>query len=84
MTLNFHVRHEVTPERTSEVLQAIARGDTFDHVTQFERQMGRLRQLGLVTGTDLELTSLADMLLCITDAKPQLLPDLMHYIHYTR
>ena len=86
MTLNFHVRHEVTPERTSEVLQAIARGDTFDHVIQFERQVGRLRQLGLVAGTgaDLELTSLGDMLLRITDTKPQLLPDLMHYIHYTR
>ena len=83
MTLNFHVRHEVTPDRTSEVLQAIARGDAFDHVIQFERQMGRLRQLGLVKDTGLELTPLADTLLRIIDAKPQLLSDLMHYIHYT-
>jgi len=86
MTLNFHVRHEVTPARTTEVLQAIARGRTFDHVIQSERQVGRLRALGLVTGTvpELELASLADDLLRVADTKPQLLPDLMHYLHYSR
>jgi len=86
MTLNFHVRHEVTPERTTEVLLAISRGYTFDHVIQFERQVGRLRELGLVAGTvpDLELTPLADELLRVADTKPQLLPDLMHYLHYIR
>jgi hypothetical protein len=85
MTLNFHMRHEVTPERTFEVLQALAEGIPFDHVIQFDRQVGRLRKLGLVEGigNDLQLTPMANELLRITDAKPQLVFDLMHYSHYT-
>lgn len=85
MTLNFHVRHEVTPERVAEVLQAIARGETFDYVIQPERQVGRLRTLGLITDTTSkrELTPLARELLRVTHAKPNLLPELMHYLHYS-
>ena len=47
-SLNFHVRHEVTPERTWDVLVAIAEGYSFSHVIQADRQVGRLRQLGLL------------------------------------
>lgn len=83
MTLNFHVRHEVTPDRVVEVLQAIGRKKPFDHVTQFHRQVGRLRTLGLAVGIgeDIALTPAGNHLLYIDDAKPQLLPDLMHYLH---
>jgi len=85
MVLSFHVRHEITPERIIETFEAIARGQNADYVTQYERQMRRLRTLKLITGTatNPELTTQAQELLRITEAKPQLLPDLMHYLHYT-
>ena len=47
--LNFHVRHEVAPERVWGVLDAIVKGLEYEHITQSERQLRRLRQLELVT-----------------------------------
>lgn len=85
MTLNFHVRHEVTPERVTEVFRNVAQGFPFDHVTQSARQVSRLRKLGLIEGAgdDPQLTPLGESLARVTEAQPQPTFDLMHYLHYT-
>lgn len=81
MTLSFHIRHEVTPERSKEVFDAI--GDTlpYQYVTQAERQEMRLRQLGLVVNDTYTENGKVLRLLC--DKTPTLWGDLLHYHHYS-
>ncbi|HNS41023.1 MAG TPA: hypothetical protein PKJ56_12375 [Promineifilum sp.] len=81
MSFSLHVRHEVTPDRTWAVLQAIGNGESADHVVQSDRQAARLRQLGLLAGQ--ELTPLGEQLLTICLIKPDLWGELGHYLHYT-
>lgn len=81
MTLSFHVRHEVTFDRAKEVLFAVAREETYEHVLQFERQITRLRQLGLMI--DNRLTALGEAVFTLCEAKSDLWGDLLHFCHYT-
>ncbi|MCG8346807.1 MAG: hypothetical protein MI924_03365 [Chloroflexales bacterium] len=80
--LSFHIRHEVTPDRCSEVFAAIAEGHPYQHVLQSARQETRLRQLGLITAQELSAEGQALVRLC--RQKPALWGDLLHYLHYTR
>ncbi|MBE2199244.1 MAG: hypothetical protein IAE79_11590 [Anaerolinea sp.] len=80
MTLSFHVRHEVTFDRAKEVLFAVAREETYEHVPQPERQITRLRQIGLMTGN--KLTALGKTVFALSDTKPDLWGDLLHFCHY--
>lgn len=79
--LSFHIRHEVTPERTKAVFGALAEGQPAPYVTQSSRQETRLRQLGLVAGT--ALTEQGSALWHICHRKPELWGDLLHVLHYT-
>jgi hypothetical protein len=83
--LNFHVRHEITPDRTWAVLVAIVQGYDFDHVTQYDRQLSRLRQLGLIdkAGKGFQLMQTGQCLYQIGVGKPDTALDLLHYLHYT-
>lgn len=82
--LNFHVRHEVTPDRVWSVLEAVAEGFDYEHVTQSDRQLSRLRQLDLVTSRgDLALTPRGQQVYQFGMQKPNALADLWHYLHYT-
>lgn len=81
MTLSLHVRHEVTPERAYAVLRGLDDGEPIDYITQFERQLTRLRQLGLVEQD--ELTTLGNQILALCQVKPDLWGDLIHFLHYT-
>jgi hypothetical protein len=81
MTLSFHIRHEVRPERVKELFLCIAVEDSFEHITQLERQLTYLRQLQLVEGT---LLSVAGQLIYeLYKAKSDLWGDLLHFIQYT-
>lgn len=84
--LDFHIRHEVTPERCWTILSAIAAGEDFGYVTQADRQLTRLRQLELLDNqtAQMELTELGQSLVEIGRQKPNLVFDLLHYLHYTR
>ena len=83
--LNFHVRHEVTPERVWAVLEAIATDADYLHVTQSDRQISRLRQLGLITGrTTLQLTEDGKQLHRIGQRRLDLVWELLHFSHYSR
>jgi hypothetical protein len=79
--LSFHVRHEVTPERSREVFESIAEGQPYKHVLQSDRQETRLRQLGLVGANELSDEGL--ILWHVCRQKPGLWGDLLHYFHYT-
>lgn len=81
MTLSFHIRHEVTPERTWEVFTAIASGQPYDHIIQYDRQATRLRQLGLLTNQKLTRQGLAIWKIC--QSKPDLWAEIAHFLHYT-
>lgn len=81
MSISLHVRHEVTPDRTYAVLQAMERGEDFEHITQSQRQVARLNQLGLLEKS--ELTALGSLMLAICQQKPNLWGDLTHFLHYT-
>lgn len=84
-TLNFHVRHEVTPERVWDVLDALANGIEYDHVTQYDRQLSRMRQLGLVDGRgDVSLTENGQELHRIGMKRLEVTWEIMHYLHYVR
>jgi hypothetical protein len=80
--LSFHIRHEVTPDRCSAVLRAVAEGITYQHVLQSDRQEARLRQLGLIA--DQELSTNGKALVQVCYQKPTLWGDLLHFLHYTR
>jgi hypothetical protein len=56
--LSFHVRHEATPDHVWGVLVAIAENYSFDHIIQSDRQLSRLRQLLLVEGISISVSSL--------------------------
>lgn len=81
--LNFHVRHEVTPERTWEVIVAIAEGNSFNHVIQADRQAGRMRQLGLLEKSSNRLTDVGVQLYRMGVQKRSVAMDLLHYLHYS-
>jgi len=81
MTLSFHIRHEVTPDRSWEVLSAIASALPYDHITQSERQETRLRQLGLLGGTVLSDDGRTIAQIC--EKTPAIWGDLTHYLHYS-
>ncbi len=81
MAISLHVRHEVTPERCLAVLQALEQGEPYDHITQPERQVARLRQLGLVQ-EDVP-SPLGATLLDLCRQKPDLWGDMAHFLHYT-
>lgn len=81
MTVSLHVRHEVTPDRVYAILQGLSDGETIDHITQYERQITRLRQLGLIDHS--EITILGNEALAICRRKPDLWGDLGHFLHYT-
>lgn len=84
--LDFHIRHEVTPERCWAVLTALSTGEDYSYVTQADRQLTRLRQLELLTSQtgQPELTELGQTLIEIGQQKPNLIFDLLHYLHYAR
>ena len=83
--LNFHVRHEVKPDRVWGVLEAVAEGFEYDHITQGDRQLSRLRQLGLVADSgEPEPTELGQQVYELGMAKTDVLNDILHYLHYTR
>jgi hypothetical protein len=81
MTLSLHVRHDVTPERAYSVLQALANQETFDHITEYKRQLTRLRQLGLIE--EETVSALGACILSFCQTKPDLWGDLIHFLHYT-
>lgn len=82
--LNFHVRHEVHPERVWAVLDAIVRGEEYDHITQYDRQISRLRQLGLIMSSG-NLASEAGLeLYRIGSQRLELVWEILHFLHYTR
>lgn len=82
--LNFHVRHEVTPERAWDVLMAIVEGFSYDHIVQADRQIGRLRQLGLVQKEKGKVVQspLGNELYRIGTRKREVAMDVFHYLHY--
>lgn len=81
--LNFHVRHEVTPDRSWEVMTAIAEGYPFDHIVQAERQASRLRQLGLIEKSCARPTTAGKQLYRIGLQKRSAAIELLHCSHYT-
>lgn len=81
--LNFHVRHEVTPERVWGVLEANAEKLPFDHIIQAERQVGRLRQLGLLDKSGTGPTAVGSQLYRIGLQKRSVAIELLHLQHYT-
>lgn len=83
--LNFHVRHEVNPEGVWGVLDALANENDFIHITQYNRQISRLRQLGLITNQgDPLLTENGLEIHRIGQVRLDTMWDLMHFLHYTR
>lgn len=84
--LDFHIRHEVTPERCWAVLIALVTGEDYSHITQADRQLTRLRQLDLLPqkAGQQTVTELGQTLVEIGQQKPSLVFDLFHYLHYTR
>jgi hypothetical protein len=82
-TLNFHVRHEVQPHRVWDVINALATDTEYDFVTQYDRQISRMRKLNIVTGRgDMELTKVGQELYRIGSKRSDVLWDLLHYLHY--
>jgi hypothetical protein len=84
-SLNFHVRHEVKPDRVWNVLEAVNEGFEYDHITQSDRQLSRLKQLNLVTESgDPTLTEKGEHLYQLGITKPDVLGDILHFLHYTK
>src|SRR5688572_29840360 len=84
-SLNFHVRHEVTPERVWDVLSAVGNGSGIEHITQFDRQLSRLRQLRLVMPKgEAELTEDGTEILRIGSKRIEAVWDLLHFLHFVR
>jgi hypothetical protein len=81
--LSFHVRHEVKPDRVWGVLEAISEGFEYDHITQANRQLSRLRQLGLVsTNSHPVLTATGEQIYQLGRTKPDVLREVFHFLHY--
>lgn len=81
MTLSFHIRHEVRPERAKDVLVSIANSEPYDHIVQVDRQLHHLGQLGLID--QLKLSKLGEIILGLCQTKPDLWGDLLHFVQYT-
>lgn len=84
-TLNFHVRHEVTPGRVWDVLTAVVEAYPFQHITQAERQLSRLRLLGLIEVNKKEVaaTTIGFDLYRIGKQRQAVALDILHYLHYS-
>lgn len=80
--MNFHVRHEVFPDRILAIMRATSRGDSIEDITQWDRQLKRMRDLGLINDNG-DLTSDAKSILHITTRKEAIWGDLAHFLHYT-
>lgn len=80
MSLSVHIRHEVRPERMREVICCIAEGIDFDHVTQSERQLRRLRQLNLLHENT--LSRQASLLIELAKDDESIWGEVFHYLHY--
>ena len=81
MPISLHVRHEVTPDRTLAVLQGLSAGEDVEYVTQWERQLARLRRLGLVEQDG--ITLLGEYVLAIVRRNPDLWGEIGHFLHYS-
>ena len=81
MTLSFHVRHEVTFDRSKDVFFALARDEEYEHILQSARQLSRLHQLGLLSNK--RLTDLGEAVFNLCERKSDLWGDLLHFCHYT-
>lgn len=82
-SLNFHVRHEVNPERVWNVLDALVNEIEYDHITQYDRQLGRMRQLGLIDSKSI-LTQNGRELHRIGMKRIEVAWEILHFLHYTR
>ncbi|MCU0496200.1 MAG: hypothetical protein MUF87_02475 [Anaerolineae bacterium] len=80
--LSFHVRHEVFPDRILEIIRSISDNEPIDTVVQWDRQLKRMRDFGLLTD-DRTLTSIGEILLRVTLKKKIIWGELMHFLHYT-
>jgi len=83
-TLSFHVRHEVLPERTYEVLSCIAYGNDYKGITQYDRQLARLNMLGWIGKDRTHLTPLGQTVLAIIERFPLLSGEIGHFLHYSQ
>jgi hypothetical protein len=85
LPINFHVRHEVQPERVWGVLDALANENEYNHITQYDRQLSRLRQLDLVEKQNpIQLTENGIELHRIGVKRLDIAWDIMHFLHYTQ
>ena len=83
-TLSFHVRHEVTPDRVLDVLTALEAGEDYSTVTQSDRQLARIRALGLLdTERNAGLSRRGKLVLQVAQKKKGLWADLGHFLHFT-
>jgi hypothetical protein len=80
--VNFHVRHEVFPNRVLAIMRAISKNEPFEDITQYDRQIKRMRSLGLLDDEG-KLTELAESILRVIERRETLWGDLGHFLHYT-
>lgn len=83
VSISFHVRHEVRPDRVLETLQAIETSAPLDHITQVDRQLTRARALGLVQQGADKLTELGSVTMHLVRDRPALWGEIGHFLHYT-
>lgn len=81
MSLSFHIRHEVRPERMLEVIRCIQDWKPYDHVIQASRQVTRLRQLNLLE--DQTLTVAGQSLANLARLEEAVWGEVLHFLHYT-
>lgn len=81
MTLSFHIRHEVRPERAKELFLSIAIEDSFEHITQADRQLTYLQKLEVIEG--ISLSEAGQLIFELYKAKSDLWGDLLHFLQYT-
>jgi len=80
--VSFHVRHEVFPDRILAIIRAISDNQSIEDITQWDRQLKRMRDLNILT-EDRILTETALQLLQVSSRKEALWGDLAHFTHYT-
>lgn len=81
MTLSFHIRHEVTFDRAKDVFFATAKNEPYEYVLQGDRQLTRLKKLGLLQNK--ELSPIGETIFTLCERKPDLWGELLHFCHYT-
>ena len=83
--LNFHVRHEVNPESVWTVLTSLINGDDYQYVTQFDRQISRMRQIGLIiSDKKTEPSECGREIYRIGQKRIEVMWELLHFLHYTQ